>query len=247
MANPQSWNRYSYVMNSPLQNLDAFGLSVSCDKQGNCHVDVWAPAPTSAYAYFYGIPHTPPPFCANDRGWPCTPGRLRKKRPTRKVNCHQLAAGQVPSNDFSTWWHSYVDASYMFDHWLAGTGPTNYDFGPDSPESREMMSARGLAQNVSNFLAGGASSGHQDFGARGYLSSGLNPTAQFVGSYDWSMSRSDGNLNITLTNPTDAWSFFLHAPGLDPNPPTRFDSVLNPGWHPMGRVNQTFHIQVPCP
>jgi hypothetical protein len=163
------------------------------------------------------------------------------------VNCQQLAAGQVPNNDFATWWDSYVNASIMLDRFLTGSGPTNYDFAPNSPESQEMMSAYGLSQNVSNFLEGGASSGHQDFGLKGAVSSGLNPTAQFVGSYDWSISRSGGNLNITLTNPTDAWSLFYHAPGLNPNPPTRFDSVLNPGRHPLGRVNQSFHIQVSCP
>ena len=109
-----------------------------------------------------------------------------------------------------------------------------------------MLGAYGLAQNVSNFLAGGAPSGNQGFGAVGFLASGLNPTAQFVGSYGWSMALSGGNLNIALTNTTTAWSFFYHAPGLNPNPATRFDSVFNPGRHYMGRVNQAFQIQVPC-
>jgi hypothetical protein len=133
----------------------------------------------------------------------------------------------------------------MLDNWLAGTGPNNYNFSPSSPESQEMMTAYGLSQNVASFLAGGPSSGQQNFGAGAVVSTGLNPTAQFVGSYGWSMSLSGGNLNITLTNPTDAWSFFYHAPGLNPNPPTRFDSVFAP-WQPMGRVNETFHLQVPC-
>jgi len=161
-------------------------------------------------------------------------------------NCHDLAAGKTPSGSASSWWSGYVNASSMLDNWLAGTGPTDTTFGPNSPESQQMMGAYGLAGNVSNFLAGGASSGNQGFGLGGLFASGLNPTAQFVGSYHWNMALSGGNLNITLTNTTTAWSFFYHAPGLNPNPATRFDSVFNPGRHPMGRVNQTFQIQVPC-
>jgi hypothetical protein len=37
-----------------------------------------------------------------------------------------------------------------------------------------------------------------------------------------------------------ARSGFYHPPFLNPNPPTRN------GWRPMGRVNQTFQITVPC-
>ena len=32
---------------------------------------------------------------------------------------------------------------------------------------------------------GGPSSGFQNFGLKGLLASGFNPTAQFVGSYGW--------------------------------------------------------------
>jgi hypothetical protein len=128
----------------------------------------------------------------------------------------------------------------------AGSGPSDTTFGPTSAPSQQMLSAYGLSQNVSAFLAGGPSSNFQNFGAQGFLSSGLNPTAQFVGSYGWSMNQSGGYLNITITNATTPFSFFYHAPGLNPNPPTRINSVFNPGWHPMGRVNQVFHIRVPC-
>lgn len=80
----------------------------------------------------------------------------------------------------------------------------------------------------------------KNFGLGGLVASGLNPTAQFVGSYHWNVSLSDGNLDITITNTTTAWSAFYHAPLFNPNPPTRT------GWQPFGRINQTFHIQVPC-
>jgi RHS repeat-associated protein len=47
LGNPQSWNRYAYVLNNPLALLDSLGLSVTCDQNGNCTVDVWAQAPNS--------------------------------------------------------------------------------------------------------------------------------------------------------------------------------------------------------
>ena len=101
--------------------------------------------------------------------------------------------------------------------------------------------AGGLGERVATFLAGGNSSGTQDFGIPGYFASGLNPTGQFVGSYQWSMARSGIILDITIKNTTTKWSAFYHIPIFDPNPPTRT------GWSPMGRINQTSHIQVPCP
>ena len=162
------------------------------------------------------------------------------------LNCHDLAAGKTPSGSLSNWWSGYVNASSMLDNWLAGTGPADTTFGPSSPESQQMMGAYGLAGNVNSFLNGGPSSGFQNFGLHGLLASGLNPTAQFVGSYGWNMSLSGGSLNITLTNATTMYSAFYHAPGFNPNPPTPGESVFGPPSTPMGRVNQTFQIQVPC-
>ena len=73
------------------------------------------------------------------------------------------------------------------------------------------------------------------FGLSGLFASGLNPTAQFVGSYGWSMSLSRGNLNITLTNATAMYSAFYHAPGFHPDPPTPGESVFGP---PVNLVTQ---------
>ena len=89
-------------------------------------------------------------------------------------------------------------------------------FGTVPQESR--TGARFLREsnlgNVNSFLNGGPSSGFQNFGLNGLLASGLNPTAQFVGSYGWSMSLSGGNLNITLTNATTMYSAFYHGGNL---------------------------------
>ena len=259
LTNPQSLNRYAYVLNNPLRFVDPFGLdSAECHATGDgadqeCTVvgndGGWVPIFGAGCCGGDGgpLPLILGPFGGRDGGGG-DGGQIVQipLKPLIKPTCQQLAAGQIAAADFKTWLAAYTNASLMFDQWLSGTGPVNRDFGPDTPESQMMMSAYGLSQNVQNYLAGGPSSGNQDFGLGGLLASGFNPTTQFVGSYQWNMSRSSGELDITLTNSTTAWSFFLHSRWLNPNPPNRFDSVLNPGLHPMGRVNQTFHIQVPC-
>lgn len=111
------------------------------------------------------------------------------------ISCTQLAAGQVPDSS-SNWGQGALNTAKMFFAWEYGVGNTSTDFGPNSVESQQMMSAYGLAANVNSFLNGGPSSGFQNFGLGGLLSSGLNPTAQFVGSYGWNMSLSGGYLNI---------------------------------------------------
>jgi hypothetical protein len=130
----------------------------------------------------------------------------------------------------------------MLDDWAFGKAITDFEFGPASPQSHQMESAFGFQGNVQAFLASGVplAQGHQDFGLPGLFSTGLNPTAQFVGSYDYTFTRSGNTVLATVTNSTTAWSFFYHAPGLNPKPPTR------QGFSPMGRINQTFRMVLTC-
>ncbi len=185
----------------------------------------------------FGMDKGPPPSSWCIGSW-CLPG---DPPATNNISCTQLAAGQVPDSS-SNWGEGALNTAKMFFAWEYGVGNTSTDFGPNSVPSQQMMSAYGLAANVNSFLNGGPSSGFQNFGPPGLMSTGSNPTAQFVGSYGWSMSLSGGYLNITLTNATTPFSFFGHAPGLNPNPPIRPST----GWHPMGRVNQIFHLSVKC-
>ncbi|MEO8727028.1 MAG: RHS repeat-associated core domain-containing protein [Acidobacteriaceae bacterium] len=245
ITNPQSLNRYAYVLNSPLTATDPLGLFQAVDR---CGYDACVTADSWGWAslsnLFFG-------FWGGGWGGGFTGGGggggkgnpKPKPTPTPKppVTCHSLAAGQVPSGSLTSWASGVGTAASMTSEWGLGIGPTNTTFGPNSVQSQEMMGAYGLAGSVNAFLSGGRSSGHQDFGLGGLGSTGLNPTGQFVGSYDYSMLLSSGKLNITITNTTTMWSALYHAPGLNPNPPTRT------GWSPGGRVNQTFQITVPCP
>ena len=247
ILNPQSFDRYSYVNNDPLRLLDPSGLDCITFDDGRIGDDgtgdlCTSMGPGGSIDVSGG---------GGDGGWggfvagmgtlPTSGGGGGTFAPNN-VNCHQLAAGQVPSSSASTWLAAYTNASSMLDNFLAGTGSQNSSYGPGSVQSQMMMSAYNLSGNVSQFLAGGQSSGFQNFGLSGLLASGLNPTAQFVGSYGWSMSLNNGNLNISISNATTPFSLFYHAPGFNPNPGNRPAT----GWHPLGRVNQSIYIQVPC-
>jgi hypothetical protein len=232
-TNPQSLNRYSYVLNNPLSLFDPLGLT-DCNHGEPCSVPT---SPTS------GDPTSgPTPTGPGENGPGSSGGGGGKPKPPKKkpITCYDLAMGNVPNYTLDQWANGFFNAASMFDLWAQGLGNSSTDFGPDTPESQLMLSAYGLANNVAGFLLGGDSKGFQQFGASGFFSTGLNPTAQFVGSYGWNMSLTNGNLNITLTNSTTRFSFFYHAPIFDPNPPIRS------GYSPTGRVDQIFHLVVPC-
>lgn len=135
----------------------------------------------------------------------------------------------------------YSDA-FMFNDFISGDGPTDFVFGPESAQSHQMETAYGFQDRLREFLASGyaISGGHQDFGLRGLISSGVNPTGQYVGSYNYTFIRSGNTVSAWVTNSTTAWSFLYHAPGLDSRPPTR------QGWRPLGRINQTYRMVLTC-
>ena len=230
--NPQTWNGYAYALNNPVRYLDRDGYSPS----------EWCPG---------GIVTDDGCFDAGDFRFAQNSGQsnamgsqsadIGSPNWTSTLSCRSLAAGDTPRGSLGSWASGVGTAAYMTAEWGLGVGPTDIEFGPNSVQSLQMMSAYGLAENINSFLNGGASSGLQPFGLSGLIESGLNPTTQFVGSYQWSAVLSGGKLNITITNSTTRFSAFYHAPGLDPNPPTRT------GWSPTGRVNQRFRITVPCP
>jgi RHS repeat-associated protein len=242
--NPQSFNRYVYAMNRPLSATDPSGLDPAGSDGGgdgqtciaNC--DQSDPNPTDGSSGNDGSVSGSGSGSTSSTGRRCFV-HCGQRAP---INCHTLAEGQVPDSSASTWWAGVTHASTMFRNFLAGTGAQNGSYGPGSVQSQQMMSAYNLSANVAQFLAGGKASGFQNFGGRGVLASGLNPTAQFVGSYGWSMSLNNRNLNISISNATTPFSFFYHASIFSPNPPNRPES----GWYPLGRVNQSIYIQVPC-
>ena len=84
--------------------------------------------------------------------------------------------------------------------------------------------------------------GGHPFGLKGLRDSGLNPTLQYVGSYDWTISPNpDGTVSYTITNNTSANSFFYKLSPSWPRGPSGSD------WHiPFGTTDQTYHWREPA-
>ncbi len=261
ITNPQSFNRYAYVGGNPLaltdpQGTNWFGdfwekISGTLQSVGGWFFGTDGSGCASTFCVTgYGVADVATISTSGPGGLSLisvngqggggsgkSAGNSQQAR-TKTATCYSLAAGQAPTESVGSWLFGANTAANMTQNWAAGVGSPNTIFSPSSVQSQEMMGAYGLSANINALLKGGASSANQDFGVGGLWSTGLNPTGQFVGSYQWSMSKSGGNLNIDLTNSTTAWSAFYHPNFLNSNPPTRN------GWQPMGRVNQTFQITV---
>jgi hypothetical protein len=87
LANPQSWNRYSYVLNSPLNLIDPLGLcgggmfdpgspcvSFSYQDENGCTITVTYQKVVGWDGFTYDMPELSTPVCPGDLGGPGGPG-----------------------------------------------------------------------------------------------------------------------------------------------------------------------------
>lgn len=237
VRNPQLWNRYSYGLNSPLTFSDPSGMEAvedGPDTRTDMPVfegDFLDPVELSQQLSFSTLFPVWNPSQVAQLG----------QELTSTLTCQEIAAGKLPAIGIRSFLLGLAWDDVMFHLWLAGIGNPQVVLGPASIQSQQLLSTPALAAKIKDFLTTGNGTGRVEFTTpRAVLSAGANPTAQFVGSYRYSMKLRSGFLDITLTNTTTKWSGAYHASGLNPREPIR------EGWTPMGTIMQTYQITVPC-
>jgi RHS repeat-associated protein len=230
-SNPQTFNRYSYVLNNPLAYIDPSGL--------------------------YTLPPLPPSGGGGGDGggdcWWCWDGGGigSGPRPPLQPPGSGNAGGGAPSNGRnctpnpatpSQFVLATAQVAAMTAQFFSGAGPSDLTFGPNSATSQVMAQSAGVQDALNSYYMVGQTSGLSTFGAPGYATAGVNPVAQFVGSFRWTIAPANGGINLMLTNTTSFRSLFLD---IGPQWQRGFSPPMGLST-PMGNTHQTYNIYVPC-
>jgi RHS repeat-associated protein len=147
---------------------------------------------------------------------------------------------------FPGWLNSANYDDIMFEEFATGTGPYHRDFGPSSSEVQDLQYSSGVNKArdyYSRCGSGRTVTGGHKFGLQGVQDSGLNPTLQFIGEYDWTISpNAYGTLTYTITDYKSMHSLSYHLlPSWSRDP-------FGQGWSlPFGNTEQTYHWTEPAP
>ncbi|HLZ51002.1 MAG TPA: RHS repeat-associated core domain-containing protein [Candidatus Acidoferrum sp.] len=174
------------------------------------------------------------------------------------TNAYQYAAGNPVSfaDPLGLWpelyeipgifWRAYdwssgaYTAGQMTWEFASGTGPQSRDFGPDSVQVQSLKNSPGINKARDYFNSHGCQpipNGGHPFGLKGLWQSGLDPTLQFVGSYDWTAyPNSNGTVTFTVTNDTSLTSLLYQA---------GVPSHSRDSFGPFGTTTQTYHWTEP--
>lgn len=234
---PQSWNRYSYVLNNPMTLTDPWGLvykNTDCGGQGQepCgggFTDSWTVfgdplVPSQLWAFLFSL---------SDLGLDLSPFAPLKRAP-QPSPCNASPAGST--GGLGQYLSGLGSAALMLGQFVTGAGPRDVSFDPGSIESRMMASSPGVAEAVGGYFNYGQATGLYTFGLRGFLNAGTNPIQQFVGSYRYAVSPVEGGANVTLENSTSVRSGSYHL----------LQSHQRSSLPPMGTTHQTYNVFVPC-
>ena len=253
LTNPQSLNRYSYVMNSPMRYVDPMGLDPLCTDPATMAGGVCLmPGDDSA-----GIPATMvngvwtlsvyagttnggldiPTNFGNDSGF------LALDEPITSISSFGISGGggRAPNNgrncsagpaSAGQYIAATAEAATLTSQWGSGLGPGDRTFGPNTATSAVMGQSAGVQDVLNQYYMLGRTNDLYTFGAVGYAQAGANPVAQFVGSFRWSIS---GGV-LSLTNTTSFKSLTY-----DVGPQWQRSS-----FRPMGNTHQTYQIGITC-
>ena len=148
---------------------------------------------------------------------------------TRNCSATPASAGQYAA--------ATAQVALLTGQFFSGFGSADQNFGPNTATS-QVMAQSGPVQGVLNdYTMTGRTSNLYTFGASGYVAAGANPVAQFVGSFRYTISPTNGGIDLRLTNTTSFKSLTY-----DKGPQWQRGPVPTP----MGNTHQVYNIFVPC-
>jgi hypothetical protein len=127
----------------------------------------------------------------------------------------------------------------MTAEFFSGLGPGNLTLGPNSATSQVMAQSGPVQEVLDEYYMTGQRSDLYTFGAPGLVSAGGNPVAQFVGSFRWTITPTNGGINLSITNTTSFRSLTY-----DMGPQWQRGNHWYPT--PMGNTHQTYNITATC-
>jgi RHS repeat-associated protein len=228
-VDPQSWNRYTYVLNNPLVLIDPTGLEWR--KHNTSGLIKWYNddddrTETTEYSDEYyetadgqwvhlnlsGPSHNPDDSF-NRNGWDYVDAGLVPGR-YNIANHDAIGPASSPENSGT------IRLTFEF---FTGTGPTDRQFGPFSYMTQGLMSSPDVAGHRQNFITqGGGTYGPAAVrfgvsGEDGPFEAGFNMPRQFVGSFYISIrERAGGEALFVVDNTTHLRSLLYNTPGVQP-------------------------------
>lgn len=232
-TNPQSFNRYSYVGNSPITDIDPSGLLRLPGSLGGGFLD--------SSNFGFGSGWDPFLFIDEDGNLLSSPYDSEGRIPTGSIFTFLWFGFVAPSNgrncsvapaSAGQYAAASAQVAAMTAQFLSGLGNANPTFGPNTATSAVMGQSAGVQDALNEYYMTGATHDLYSFGGAGYVNAGANLVAQFVGSFRWSIS---GGI-LSLTNTTSFKSLTY-----DKGPQWQRSS-----FGPMGNTHQTYQIGVTC-
>jgi hypothetical protein len=124
---------------------------------------------------------------------------------------------------------------------FSGIGTQDRTFGSASSMSQVMAQSGPVHDVLNQYYMTGVTHDLYSFGAPGYAAAWGNPVAQFVGSFRWTISPTNGGINLTLKNTTSFKSLTY-----DKGPQWQRRTAYPGAGIPMGKTHQNYNIFVPC-